>query len=178
MAPWLAVSHEPFGSTPDDPLRPAPPGLADVDSSTLRDGLIAATTGAKQFPSDVLVANMLYASVLRQPGYGATLSAVDTTAARRMPGVSVVQDGDFVAVCAPTRAAASVAVRSLQAHWEYAAQPSEADLDSYLRSHPAESTGWEGPVDRDIGDVDKVPGETDICLAATYTSAYIAHVPM
>jgi len=163
---------------PDDPLRPAPPGLADVDGSTLRDGLIAATTGAKQFPSDVLVPNMLYASVLRPPGYGATLSTVDATAARRMPGVSVVQDGDFVAVCAPTRAAASVAVRSLQAHWEYAAQPSEADLDSYLRSHPAESTGWEGPVERDIGDVDKVPGETDICLAATYTSAYIAHVPM
>ena len=163
---------------PDDPLQPASPGLTDVDGSTLRDALIAATTGAKQFPSDLLVPNMLYASVLRPPAYGATLGTVDTTAARRMPGVSVVQDGDFVAVCAPTRAAASVAVRSLQAHWEYAAQPAEADLISYLRSHPAESTGWEGPVDRDIGDVDKVPGETDICLTATYTCAYIAHVPM
>ncbi len=163
---------------PDDPLPPAPPGLADVDGVRLRESLIAATTGAKQFPSDVRVPNMLHARVLRPPGYGAKLSTVDTTAARRMPGVNVVQDGDFVAVCAPTRAAARVAVHALQAHWECAAQPAEADLESYLRCHPAENTGWEGAVDRDIGDVDKVPGDIDVCLAATYTSAYIAHVPM
>jgi aerobic-type carbon monoxide dehydrogenase small subunit (CoxS/CutS family) len=163
---------------PDDPLSPAPPGLADVDSSSLREALIAATTGAKQFPSDLQVPNMLHARVLRPPGYGARLSTVDTTAARRMPGVNVVQDGDFVAVCAPTRAAADMAVDALQARWERTAQPAEADLESYLRSHPAESTGWEGPVDRDIGDVDKVAGQTDVGISATYTSAYIAHVPM
>jgi len=163
---------------PDDPLFPAPPGLDDVDSSSLRDALIAATTGAKLFPSDVLLPDMLHGRVLRPPGYGAALSTVDTSTARQMPGVIVVEDGDFVAVCAPTRASASAALHAVQAKWECAAQPAEAELENYLRCHPADNLGWDGAVDRDIGDVDTARGEENVALDATYTSAYIAHVPL
>jgi len=163
---------------PDDPLSPAPPGLDDVDSSSLRDALIAATTGAKLFPSDVLLPDMLHGRVLRPPGYGAALSTVDTSTARQMPGVIVVEDIDFVGVCAPTRKAASAALHAVQAEWECAAQPAEAELEDYLRCHPADNLGWDGAVDRDIGDVDTARSEEDVALDATYTSAYIAHVPL
>ena len=163
---------------PDDPLFPAPPGLDDVDGSSLRDALIAATTGAKLFPSDVLLPDMLHGRVLRPPGFGAALSTVDTSTARQMPGVIVVEDIDFVGVCAPTRKAASAALHAVQAEWECAAQPAEAELENYLRCHPADNVGWDGAVDRDIGDVDTARSEEDVALAATYTSAYIAHVPL
>ena len=163
---------------PDDPLSPAPPGLDDVDSSSLRDALIAATTGAKLFPSDVLLPDMLHGRVIRPPCYGAALSTVDTSTARQMPGVIVVEDIDFVGVCAPTRKAASAALHAVQAEWECAAQPAEAELENYLRGHPADNLGWDGAVDRDIGDVDTARGEEDVALDATYTSAYIAHVPL
>src|SRR5665647_147232 len=156
----------------------APPGLDDVDSSSLRDALIAATTGTKLFPSDVLLPDMLHGRVLRPPGYGAALSTVDTSTARQMPGVIVVEDIDFVGVCAPTRKAASAALHAVQAEWECAAQPAEAELENYLRCHPADNLGWDGAVDRDIGDVDTARSEEDVALAATYTSAYIAHVPL
>ena len=163
---------------PDDPLPAAPPALDDVDGSSLRDALIAATTGLKLFPSDMSLPGMLHGRVLRPPGFGATLTTVDTTAAQQIPGVIVIEDGDFVGVCAPTRAAATAALHAVQAKWERTEQPAETDLEHYLRGHAADNLGWEGAVDRDIGDVDRVPNETDLNLAATYTSAYIAHVPM
>ena len=96
----------------------------------------------------------------------------------RCRGVIVVEDIDFVGVCAPTRKAASAALHARQAKWECAAQPAEAELENYLRCHPADKLGWDGAVDRDIGEVDTARSVEEVALDATYTSAYIAHVPL
>lgn len=159
---------------PDEPLSPAPQGIADVDPASLRDGLIAAVTGMKQFPSDLAMPDMLHGKVLRPPSHGAVLRSLDSSAARQLPGVSVVEDGEFVAVAAPTKDAATAAVHALRADWETTPQPAEADLEKHLRTHLTEGRA----AHHETGDVDAACAAADICLEATYTAAYIAHVPL
>ena len=62
----------------------------------------------------------MYGRIVRPDGYGATLVIVDDARARAMPGVSVVRDGDFLGVVAPTERAATRAAAAIQATWERA----------------------------------------------------------
>jgi CO/xanthine dehydrogenase Mo-binding subunit len=59
-------------------------------------------TGAYQYPSDVVRPGMLYGKILRPIAYGATLKNIDLAPAKAMADVSVVRDGNFVGVVAPT----------------------------------------------------------------------------
>jgi isoquinoline 1-oxidoreductase len=135
-------------------------------------------TGAKRFPSDVTRPGLLHGRVLRPPAYGAVATAVDTTAAADIDGVTVVADGDFVGVVAPTRATATRALRSVRAMWTVSEQPSDVELEKYLREHPVDREGWGGAVQREAGDVDAAFARAEIQLTATYTTAYLAHVPL
>ncbi len=133
---------------PDRPVDGAPPGLGAVDAATLRRQLRSAVTGRKRFPSDLKLPGMLHGRVLRPPAHGAVLRRVDTDAARRLAAVTVVDDDGFVAVAAPTREDADRALAAVRAEWDLVAQPSEAELEDYLRGHPAEQPGWGGSVDQ------------------------------
>ena len=66
-------------------------------SHTRRDGEDK-VTGKAHYSADIRVPGMLYAKILRPPAHGATLKSADTSAAKAIAGVQVVQDGDFVAV--------------------------------------------------------------------------------
>ncbi len=163
---------------PDELLDTALPGLDGVDPAQLRQGLVRAVTGAKQFPSDVRLPGMLHGAVLRPPAYGARLRRVDTTTAQRLPGVTVVDDDGFVGAVAPSPAAARAAVRAVSAEWEPVDGPGDVGLGAYLRDHPVDSPDWGGSVRREVGDVDAALAASDVQLEATYTTPYIAHVPM
>jgi isoquinoline 1-oxidoreductase len=135
-------------------------------------------TGAKRYPSDLSRPGMLHGRVLRPPAFGASLRSVDVAGARALPGVTVVHEGSFVGVAAPDALTARRALRAIEAQWDLAPQPSEAELDGHLRSHPVEQEGWEGPFHHDVGDPDAALATAPVKLAATYTTAYIAHVPL
>jgi isoquinoline 1-oxidoreductase len=121
-------------------------------------------TGKHTYASDVRVPGMLHAKVLRPPSYGAKLASIDTSAAEKMTGVKVVHDGDFVAVAAPTSRQAQKALISIKAEWTTVDSPASKDVFTLLR-------GTEP-----IPTPPKV--ESDKTLTATYTCAYIAHVPL
>ena len=70
------------------------------------------------------------------------------------------------------------ALQAIEAQWELAPQPSETELSDYLRTHPVEEEGWEGALHHEIGDLDAALAAAPVKLAATYTTAYIAHVPL
>ena len=55
---------------------------------------------------------------------------------------------------------------------------SEAGLDAYLRAHPREEEGWEGSFEHESGDVDAAIAGATLTLSATYTTPYVAHVPL
>ncbi len=138
----------------------------------------AIVTGARRYPSDLSRPGMLHGRVLRAPAFGATLRSVDVTRAAAMPGVTVVNEGPFVGVVAPDPFTAGRALGAIEAAWDVVPQPSEADLVEHLRTHPVEDLGWEGAFHHEVGDLERALAAAPIALSATYTTAYIAHVPL
>ena len=120
---------------------------------------------------------MTYGAVLRPPVPGAVLGSVDLTPAAEMAGVTVVEDGPFIGVTAADLATARRAVAAVTAKWEWP-PPIDEDLAGYLRSHPTEGEGWARAIDTATGDVAGALASAAVTLDATYTTAYIAHVPL
>src|SRR5262249_28679420 len=75
-------------------------------------------TGAHQYSSDVRRPGMVFGRVLRAPSFKATMTSVETKDAAALPGVTVVRDGNFVGVTAPTAAAATSALEAIRAEWK------------------------------------------------------------
>jgi nicotinate dehydrogenase subunit B len=136
-------------------------------------------TGVKRFPADLRADGMLHGCLLRPPAFGATLRSADTARAEALPGVSVVREDDLIAVVAPSAVAARQAVDAIDAVWDRSPQPGRDELASYLRSHPVDGEGGpNAPFQHEQGDVDAALAAGAVRRAETYTTAYIAHVPL
>jgi isoquinoline 1-oxidoreductase len=143
----------------------------------------ALVTGEHRYSSDVRRPGMLLGKVLRPPTFKATLTSVETRAAEAMLGVTVVHEGGFVAVAAPTEQAAERALAAIHAEWTTPAEPPGDDLFAYLKQHPGGGgrggggfggRGGGGP----RGSVADGLKEADQKVEASYTIAYIAHCPL
>jgi len=136
-----------------------------------------AVTGTRCFVSDLRRPGLRHGAVLRPPVPGAVLRTVDTRAAEAMPGVIVVRDGELVGVTAPDPGTARRAVAAIGADWD---QPGSgpADLPAYLRAHPVDGEGWQRAVDSRAGDPEAALAAAPTAVQATYTTAYLAHVPL
>jgi isoquinoline 1-oxidoreductase len=105
---------------------------------------------------------MLHGKVVRPPAYGVTLVKADTSAAGAMPGVVVVRDGTFLAVAAPTTAAANAAAAAIKAEWTPGPRASARTLFADLKAGADAGSAASGPA----------------AINAQYTIAYIAHAPL
>jgi CO/xanthine dehydrogenase Mo-binding subunit/aerobic-type carbon monoxide dehydrogenase small subunit (CoxS/CutS family) len=135
-------------------------------------------TGAKKFPSDLTAAGLLHGCVLRPPSAGAELISADTAPAEAMAGVTVIRHDDLIGVVAGERAAGRAALAAITAQWRERPGPAAAELESYLRAHPAQASGRFGPFRHEEGDPEKALAAAAIRLEAHYSAAYIAHVPL
>jgi isoquinoline 1-oxidoreductase len=136
-------------------------------------------TGRHRYTSDVARPGMWHGRVLRAPSIGASLVAVDSSAARVLPDVTVVQDGDFVGVAAPTAARADRATLALKAEWKAVAQPSDAEVYAYLKQTPPDAREGARRTDRrTTGSLDEGLAAAHTRLQQAYTVAYIAHAPL
>jgi nicotinate dehydrogenase subunit B len=131
-------------------------------------------TGRHQYTSDLRHPEMLYGKVLRPSGFKATLVSVDSDALRTDPSVTVVHDGNFVGVAAPSEAAAKKAISALRAQWNVPPQISEAGLFDHLRK----SSELDPDSNHVTGSVDLGYPSAAKTVASTYTVAYIAHTPL
>jgi CO/xanthine dehydrogenase Mo-binding subunit len=130
-------------------------------------------TGRHAYPADTMLPGMLIGKVLRPAAFGATLSRLDASGARAMPGVTVVHDGDFVGVAAPTELEAERALAAIMVEWETAPQISNRELFEYLKKNA------EPGRERDEnGDVESALASAAARLEETYTVEYIAHTPL
>jgi isoquinoline 1-oxidoreductase len=164
-------------AAPGAPLTPGPSERI-VGRPTSRLTAAEIVTGAKRYPSDLSRPGMLHGRVLRAPAFGARLRSVRLARARTVPGAIVLREGAFVGVAAPDPFTAGRALKAIEAQWDLEAQPSEGDLIEHLRTHPVEEGGWEGAFHDVIGDPDGALAAAPVKLAATYTMAYLAHVPL
>lgn len=135
---------------PDIPVTAAPDWKVagrDLEKVNARD----IVTGKHQYASDIARPGMLHGRVVRPPAFNAKLLSADLTGAQRMPGVTAVHDGDFIAVaCADPRKLPEAAA-AIQADWKTQPQPGDQELFPRLRG---------------------------ASVASSYTVAYIAHVPL
>ncbi|MDP9238058.1 MAG: molybdopterin-dependent oxidoreductase [Chloroflexota bacterium] len=135
----------------------------------------ARVTGRARYSQDIVVDDMLFASVLRPPWRGAVLTSVDIADAERMTGVlEVVRDDDLVAVLADTDEHAAAAANILQAQWGGPA-PQASTLD------PAEilvSSGRDPYVTQEAGSLEEGFRAASGVLEATYFVPYVSNAPM
>jgi isoquinoline 1-oxidoreductase len=133
-------------------------------------------TGKHKYPSDIARPEMMFGAVLRPDGFNATLASLDTSATEKLPGVTVVRDGDFIGLVAPDAFTAQHALSLLHAKWNVPAQPSNLGLFAFLKNNP-ESGRDDGP-QHVSGSVAQAMAGVDLKLEEQYTVAFIAHAPL
>jgi isoquinoline 1-oxidoreductase len=128
-------------------------------------------TGAHQYPSDLIRGGMLHGKILRPASFGATLKGIDLAEAQAMKDVTVVRDGDFVGVAAPTTLQANRAIAALEktAQWDSPPHPSSKTLSDYLRQNARKQP--QNPFQDSIQSAAKK-------LTATYEVPYVQHAPL
>jgi isoquinoline 1-oxidoreductase len=133
-------------------------------------------TGSHRYASDVKRPGMLFGKTLRPNSIGATLVSVDTKPAEAISGVTVVRDGDFVGVAAPSEHAASAAISAIRAEWKPLEQIGQEQLFEHLKKPVVEGGGRGSPFSK--GSIEQGMSSADAKLQSTYTVAYIAHAPL
>jgi nicotinate dehydrogenase subunit B len=135
-------------------------------------------TGKHKYPCDQKVPDMLYGKISRPASFGATLASLDTREAEKIPGVTVVHDGDFVGVAAPSPEVASHALAAIRVEWKSQPQISNKQLFDYLRKNEIEQSDSDGSSRHETGSVEKASASAEHHLKQTYTVNYIAHAPL
>lgn len=131
-------------------------------------------TGRHRYTSDLRLPGMFYGRVLRPPQLGATLEALDASAAQALPGVVIVRDGDFVGVAAESPELADRALALLRPTWKTRSGPSRNTLFEDLRRTADTSAA----VVHTSGDPAAARSQVERWFEATYTVEYIAHAPL
>ena len=96
-----------------------------VGKTAVRRDAIEKVTGKAKYAGDIVPPGALHARVLHPPAHGATFVSADTSAAEKLPGVTVVKEGDFIAVLHAHRDEADKALDLVKAQWT----PSANTLD-------------------------------------------------
>lgn len=130
-------------------------------------------TGRHQYTPDIVRPGMIYGRIVRPDGYGGTLVSVDDVRARAMAGVTVVRDGDFLGVLAPTERGAVRAAAAIHATWNVPeGQPSSDTIYDHLKK-----TG-ERTANPPAIEALAFPPEVARTFDASYRIPYIAHTPL
>jgi isoquinoline 1-oxidoreductase len=159
----------------EDPITPASQWTVAGQALPKVDGRDF-VTGRHQYTPDMRPDGVLCGKVLRPPSFGATLVSLDSRDAQAMPGVTVVRDGDFVGVAAPSWRDAERALAALHAEWKSTPQPSRSEIFSYLKNNV--EAGTERNARRETGSVDSALAAAAHRAEETYTVSYIAHAPL
>jgi len=163
----------------DDPALEAPTDWKIAGTSTPKIDGRAFVTGKHKYTSDISLPGMLYGKVVRPSAFRSTLKSLDVSAAEKMAGVIVVNDGNFVGVAAVDATTALKAAKAIRAEWSAPSQTSEATLFQDVRK-PAttESDNPGGPPEFRSGSIEQGFSSADKTLKQTYTISYIQHVPL
>ncbi|MFL5297845.1 MAG: molybdopterin cofactor-binding domain-containing protein [Phenylobacterium sp.] len=158
-------------ATGETPLK-TPERMARIGESQPRLDLPAKVFGAA-FLHDIALPGMVHARVLRQPGPKARLVSLDENAVRRaVPEVDILIDHAFVALIAPTEAAAARAhaVAERVAVWEDAAEVAPTLSEpAALKDLPHEDFPAGAPA---------AEGSNRRRITATYGKPYISHASL
>jgi nicotinate dehydrogenase subunit B len=131
-------------------------------------------TGAAKYAADIRVPGMLYARILRPPMHGATLQQLDTSAADKLPGITIVNHGDLIAVLHADPEAAGVAFMRIKADWRL--PEAQVDPESIFDHIVLQTAPLKNLTDlKDRGDLKAARASAARLFEATYHKGYVAH---
>jgi CO/xanthine dehydrogenase Mo-binding subunit len=76
-------------------------------------------TGKAKYTGDLKLPGMVYARILRSPSHGAKMASVDVSGAEKIESVTVVRDGDLIAVLSENRDKADEAIVKIKAEYSF-----------------------------------------------------------
>jgi nicotinate dehydrogenase subunit B len=135
---------------------------------------IAKVTGRAQYAGDIRLPGLLYARLVRPPAHGATMTRVDTAAAERMAGVTVVNRDGLVAVLAADPETAERALAAVRAEFDVPAPAVDTDT---IFEHLTGTTVAPA-IPEQAGDLAAGRARSARVFEETYENAYVAHAPI
>jgi isoquinoline 1-oxidoreductase len=134
-------------------------------------------TGQHDFTPDLVRPRMQFGRIVRPNGYAGSLVSVDDSRARKLPGIAIVRDGDFLGVVGPSERAVVRAASLIRAEWRLrTGDPSSTTLFDHLKKTARDETGRNS---RTLtGDPVSARASAARTFDASYRIPYIAHVPL
>lgn len=163
---------------PDKPIRNVPLTLtkewkvmgkahAKVDARDI-------VTGKHRYASDMVRPSMRHAKILRPPSPWATPESVESSATHS-GDFQIVQMSGLAASLAVNSRQAEAGLEAINARWREDEKPSARDLFKTLRGQPVTPGSNAGIQTSELSPTGPPPSNE---IAATYTTGYIAHVPL
>ena len=146
----------------------------EIGKNVLRRDAPAKVTGQAQYTCDVKVPGLLHARILRPPVHGAKLIHADTSGAREIEGVQIIEEGELIAVLHPSPDLAERALAKIKSEYDRP-EPSVDDktiFDHLLKAAPQGQTVAQG------GDLTEGRSSSHSVLEQTYLNSYVSHAPI
>ena len=164
-----------------DGVQPKDPGQYQLigREGRLRVDAPGKILGTTRFVIDVTLPGMLTAVVLHPPKFGATVAAVDDSAALGEPGVTaVVQIDEGIAVVGETFDDAQRGLRALRVDWDEQNAERRSSEELLAEHRRLAGSGEQAVVAREDGDAAAALAGAAHVVDAIYELPYLAHAPM
>jgi isoquinoline 1-oxidoreductase len=142
--------------------------------STLRTDALEKVTGEAKFSGDIQLPGMLYARILRPPAHGTELKNVDLTAAEKVPGIKIINDGDLIAVLHVIPEEAQRALNLVKAQYS----TSENTVDNRTIFEHLQKSAPTGEIVTEQGSLEKGKNLAVKTFESTFFNHYVAHAPL
>lgn len=142
-----------------------------VGRSYLHSDAVPKAKGETKYTGDLKLPGMVFARILRPPAYGAKLKSVDVSGAESVTGVSVVRDGDLVAVVSENRDSADQAIVRIKAEYDL----EEITVNDKNIFERMVNTVASARVNPSLGDIEEGRKLCDTVVESEYHDVFLAH---
>jgi len=141
---------------------------------TLRRDARAKVTGSAKYAGDIQLPGMLFAKLLRPPAHGAKLLDLDLSEAKKVQGVQIIQQNDFVAVLHRYPDVAELALSKIKATFD---KPKSGIDDVTIFDHLLK-VAPEGRMVAQGGSLQEGERAATATIEETYLDGYKSHAPI
>jgi isoquinoline 1-oxidoreductase len=155
------------------PLKPSSE-FETMGKSVPRRDALEKVTGTAKYSGDIRLEGMLYAKILRPPAHGAKLLQADTAAAKKIDGLQIVEEGDFIAVLHQYPDVAEQGLAKIKARFDRPKTgiDDKTIFDHLLKSPPSPE------IESEAGNLKTGEQQASNIIEKTYLNSYVSHAPM
>jgi nicotinate dehydrogenase subunit B len=154
--------------------KPAPEDFSKftyVGKSLKRSDAYLKVTGRAKYCGDLKIPGMVHARILRPPSHGAKLVSADVSGAEKVEGVTVIRDGDFIAVISEDHDKADEAIVKIKADYSFnEMKVNDKTLPEFMLKADSRVN-----VARTTGDIDAGRQLCEKVFESEYHDPYLAH---